>query len=534
MSHSVRNQVSAVAALAIGMMGASIFAQQPQPGQPIYAYAGDGLTLNVLRLDEAGGTLAGEIVSGNNVYPFTAQITEADGTEAIRGSFVVNGTPFPFNARQNDDESVTFSTGAKTYRLLPRNPNPPVNPPQPPGPVPQPPPVNPPQPPQPPASDPNVDNPLNPRPPVPPVQQDPNNPLNVGPGPAPVNPPPRTNVAPAGAPETLALRRAEFPDVNMGNVVAYTIMVPQDWKTEGRIEWSQNATPFPQQILNVTTPEGGLLFRNPMMYFSYVEANPIPGMPNIPPQGTPLPADIGQWYVQLAEQTHSANPNREFHNIRLVSNRRDNAAEQAYREAGRQMGANTQNDDYRIHHLVLSYDRNGVPYREELTLMHNIFQPYANQNIRSVDWQAQVQYSVAAPVAVFDKLGPQLRAAYSTYMPTPKWFTQSQLLLMDLSQQRIRDFAAAIRDRAAIYDQISQSQVDTFNKRMASMDKDQNQRVNSIYEVDDFRDTDGSMVKLSFHYKHTYSNGKGGYIQTNSTLNKPGSEYTEIFPHQFR
>ncbi len=533
MLFSVRNWLSAVA-LVILLGGSPVVAQNnPGTAQPLFTYTGDGLSLVVLTYSEDEGTLTGQVRQGASVYPFTAK---TDDSGDIKGSFIVNGNSFPFQSRENEDDTVTFSTGSKTYKLkpvVPELPKPPVTPSEPLHEVPPPSPAEP-------------NNPLNPvNPPItppapPPASSDPGNPLNAPvtpvPIPAPDNPlnvpanpaPGRANTA--AMPEVMKLKRVEFRDVNMGGVVAYTMIIPQSWKADGRIEWSVGNTPYPQPHIQISSPEGGQLNLVPFLSFMYTEANPIPGFAPLPPSGMPVPADIAQWYLTniLSKQRTDAV------NIRLVSDKRDTKMEETMRRMSREMGVNDQGNDERIHVMIFSYDKAGVAYREEVRIMYTIMPPYSNQNIRSESWSLMTNLILAAPEQQFDKLYPQFLAAYNTYLATPKWFTQSQLMLMELAQNRIRDFANAMREAAARYDQISQQQQATFNQKMASGEKDQTTRINSVYEVDDYRDVDGSLVKLSFHYKHTYSDGKGNIVQTNDSLQRPGSEYTEIGPHKFK
>jgi hypothetical protein len=64
---------------------------------------------------------------------------------------------------------------------------------------------------------------------------------------------------------------------------------------------------------------------------------------------------------------------------------------------------------------------------------------------------------------------------------------------------------------------------------MSAGDKAQRQRVNSIYETDDFRDTNGQTVNLPMHYRHVFSDGNGNYVLSNSS-DRPTGNWSEIQP----
>ena len=87
-----------------------------------------------------------------------------------------------------------------------------------------------------------------------------------------------------------------------------------------------------------------------------------------------------------------------------------------------------------------------------------------------------------------------------------------------------------IARRGRQYDQMSTDSFNAWRESVSPSDTAQNDRINSIYEVQDFRDADGLAVKLPIHYQNYYSDGKGNYLMTNSTLVEPGSEWTPIEP----
>ncbi|MEO7724964.1 MAG: hypothetical protein ABIU29_09835 [Chthoniobacterales bacterium] len=112
----------------------------------------------------------------------------------------------------------------------------------------------------------------------------------------------------------------------------------------------------------------------------------------------------------------------------------------------------------------------------------------------------------------------------------PQWFTQQQLLLMEITKQNHIIGMEEIRRRGQYYDQLSDASFAAWKKSQASSDRQQNVRINRIQEGDDFRDSNGLRVKLPIHYKNYYGDGRGNYLMTNSTLDKPDSSWTELEP----
>jgi hypothetical protein len=131
-----------------------------------------------------------------------------------------------------------------------------------------------------------------------------------------------------------------------------------------------------------------------------------------------------------------------------------------------------------------------------------------------------------------------LYAAAGGVRPTPQWFVQSQALLAELSRMRADARWAAIRERGRqINQRFSDDEYRRYKEKMASSsssdatgDAAQRDRINTIYETDDFRDTTGGIVNLPMHYQHVYSDGKGNYVLTNDSGNKPGELWNAISP----
>jgi len=459
--------------------------------------SGDGVTLVIREMQGQG--ISGDIQINGKTYPFSAKIEEAGDSEIVRGT-INAGQGVAFISRQDENSEATLLTiDQKTYRLMPSDQMPAPLKPAPPPPAPQPTPV------KPDAPDAGNEKPFNP----------------WGGGDA---KPPADDAKPpaAAAPTSQKLRLHKFHDVSMGGVVSHTVLLPEGWVAEGYVEWSTYPTPYPQQKMRIISPMKGRVSYVPLYPMMYTESKPIQGFPQMPAQGTPPPRDIAQWLVWFLTQNNAG-----ISDMRVTEDRRDAAAEAAELQSARAM--NTQgSSNTEIHVITLSYTQDHERFREEVMLAYNILPPIDNQNIHSDTWTVSIFYMLAAPDAIFDSHKPELVAVANTLRQTANWFTQVQLTLMELAQLRTEQFAEAIKRRAQMYDSMTKDQEAAFDKRMDDIDHQRNSDNNRIYEKTDYRDTDGSKVKLPSHYHHVWTDGNGNYVMSNNSQQKPGETWTEI------
>lgn len=154
---------------------------------------------------------------------------------------------------------------------------------------------------------------------------------------------------------------------------------------------------------------------------------------------------------------------------------------------------------------------NGVPFTEELHLTYSVSHIPPNQWVDTTTWMVFVDSNVRAPSARFEEMKPLLYASADSLRTVPQWFTQQQLLLTEITKQNHIIGMEEIRRRGQFYDQLSDASFTAWKKSQASTDRQQNSRINSIYEVEDFRDANGLPVKLPIHYKNYYGDGRGNY-----------------------
>ncbi len=473
-------------------------------------FSGDGLTIVVKTMDDDTGNVTGDLVKGDKTFPFTGQIQEENTGEAVTGSFVAEGEKFPFTSRvDRETGDIFFSTGAKTYRLRPEarkpKPNNPLE-----------------------AGDDSKDNPLNDDGPVQPNPLDEEKPAAPNPmdeGAESNRPPARVEQAPANNDEALRLKLVKFNDINMG-VPAYTMLIPPDWKATGHIEWGPAENPFPQTRVRVEGPDGSAIAYIPMLHMTHAVFKPVAGMPPLPEIGVPPPQDVGDFIVQHMQQ-HS----KGVSNVRLVESKRNEAAERALEEQARAGGFANRDIKPTIHTVTVAYDKNNRAMREQMVVSYARYADFDDMNSRSQSWSMGFFSIIAAPEDRFEATKATLYRISGTFRAIPNWWVQQFEARQLIQNQRHIDAMAEIKRRGEFYSSMSDMQYEGFKKQMASMDKAQKDRVDTIYERQDYRDVDGKSVNLTFHYKHVYSDGSGNYVLTNNSLYRPkDGNYKEIEP----
>ena len=473
-------------------------------------YAGDGLTLTVKQMNEETGVVGGDIHRGDATFPFTGQIQEENTGEAVAGTFVADGHTFEFTSSLTPQNTIVFKTGGKTYTLkqvVKEKPKAAGNPLEEANST-----KNPIE-----ATD-RPKNPLEVNPdPTPPVSDNPLSPVrNDNPGP---NPAPNSV---AGQPEEIRLKLVKFNDINMGGLPAYTMLIPSDWKAKGHIEWGPAANPFPQSKISISSPDGCGIAFIPSLTLEYVESKPMPFV-TPPPAGTPAPQRPGDFLVELFRK------NTKLTNVRLIDDKRDLPAEQALERMNRGSPLAGNGVRTQLHIVTIGYDHENVRMREQIVLMYARYPDTNNENIYGQLWSIFTMVSVAAPEAKFEEKSKFLYALAGTYRAIPNWWVQQFEARQRIQNQRHVDAMAEIKHRGEFYSQMSDAQFATYKQNSAASDVAQKQRIDGIYERQDYKDVDGSNVNLTFHYKHVYSDGSGNFVLTNNSLNKPNDgNYREI------
>jgi hypothetical protein len=300
---------------------------------------------------------------------------------------------------------------------------------------------------------------------------------------------------------------------------AYTVLLPANWLARGKIEWQPvGEVPFPQQIIEINSPQKGRISFEPPVTFNYMEG---PGMPS---QGVPPPANFPQWLAQAVGQT-----NPKVRNVKLISSRRDAKAEAFMKKLERTTGGSG-GMEREVYVIVMDYDEEKTRRRIELNVTYVRFAPYFSQNLNSQMWNVAPAGSISAPVNQFAAQRQSLLNVANTLRPTPQWHIQSQSVIAEMSRRRAANNWELIKERGRRIGQVTDADYAKYKKDMSRSDAAQRTRINGIYETDDFKDTNGNIVNLPMHYQHVFSDGKGNYVLSNNSGDKPGSQWKPIKP----
>jgi hypothetical protein len=208
----------------------------------------------------------------------------------------------------------------------------------------------------------------------------------------------------------------------------------------------------------------------------------------------------------------------------LVAQERDEAmlsmAAQVRRATGANLPAGFQEDARRV---VISYEKNGLALRDEIRAMISVHPALKTEQSRMTLWNLNIASVMTAPADSFERDRPLLYALGNSARPTPQWSARSSDVIMEAIHHQGKVGLERIRERARMFDKLSDDQIAAYRARTDVGDAAQRQRINSIYEVEGFKEPGGSTVNLPIHYQHAYGDGNGNYVLSNRKLDSPGS-----------
>lgn len=453
--------------------------------EPVHSYSGDGWLLTVVSMDEETGEVSGEISFADRKAAYRGTIFERGGQESASCVYLLDDDQYRFEVDIHADDTLTLNINGGFHRLFPGAGAAGGAPGS--------------------ASEGQAQE----------MSPNPSEPSHRSAA--------SVETGAASLPEQLALKMVSFPDVTMGGVPAYTMLIPQEWKSEGYIEWSTSEPVYPHPRVRVTGPDLVKISFVPTMSFLYSEADAVPGFPKPPVVGIPAPSHVGNW---LVEHIRENSPHKD---VRLISDVRDGQAEASLAEVQRQLGdTRNQNASNTSHVVTYAYTADGQEILEETRLIYTRFPEERIQNMRSQVWMIYVTSLVSSRADRFEHYRPMLLGYAASFKSTPKWWNQMMQLRRQIFNAYAGQVAAAIAERGRHYDQISSEQYRAW-KQQTSDDRSHRRHIQSIYEVQDYQDSNGGTVELPIHYKHVFSDGGGNYILSNR-YNPPGGPYREIQP----
>lgn len=332
----------------------------------------------------------------------------------------------------------------------------------------------------------------------------------------------------AALPKSLRLKQVEFRDVNMGNMVAYTQLVPKGWKAEGQVQWSGGPTPHPQRKIEIKAPNGVEVQYIPAMKFEYIELSPQfvaqarqfgQQLPRMPQPNLPPPQDVGAWLADvLMKASH------EVTNARVVHSRRDHDREQVLLQM---LGPNS---GCTSHQIQIAYDKNGEPFLTDVTLMLQVLPLSAFSAGRAVNWAIYIDHAAAYPEALYETFRPVALTVIGSQRSTPQWFAAKTRTLSQLSQQRHANAMKLIEQNGRARARATDQQMASWRKQQSANDRMHKKFVNSIHDTSDYALPSGGSVNLPSAYNHVYRTRGGDYLLSETHLNSAG--LTKLSPQR--
>ncbi len=260
----------------------------------------------------------------------------------------------------------------------------------------------------------------------------------------------------------------------------------------------------------------------PTAFFDYLDA---PGLGRR--EGEPVPQRFPEWLAGAV-----ARYNKAVTNVKLVSSRRNEKLEQMKAEMDRATGTLVSPETrFEVWEICLEYDEAGVRRREESLLTFSTYAPGRGLNgFFSQTWLISYGPIVSAPAETYAAQREMLFQVAGTFRQTVRWFTLSQQIIAENSRRRADQVWENIKHRGEQIKnmQVTKADQDAYGRGVGS-DEAQRQRVQGIYETEDYKDADGNLVVLPIHGKYKFSDGQGNYVITNQNQ-KPGESWQEIAP----
>ncbi len=348
----------------------------------------------------------------------------------------------------------------------------------------------------------------------------------------------KRSAARAVVPAQITLKRVEIRDAQMGDCISHTMYIPEGWNFEGKTEWSEGVIIYPQQIIEVRSPEGYSVRFQPALHLGYSEMDPNfilqlkqTGLWN--PQihqetsGIKPPDDIGEFLVGYMTRN-----NKTISNVRLVDQKRDRDAEDASRKAN----PAAQVDGAEMHIVNIEYQRDGKLIREEINLIYAKGEPQRGPT--GTLWQYSIVPSiiVAAPPGDFAAVRPLLYSIANSLSATPQWYYASQQVLSEIqaarhaqNMQNIHNWGEAILKAGRENSKLSDARLKEWMKNQKSDDERQRDRVRHIYDIYTHTTADGSKVGVPLGHDHLYKTNDGRFIASRQAIpNNPNLTPVEM------
>lgn len=453
------------------------------------SFVGDGLSLTLNR--STGTAHSGELIFNGDRFPVSGQ---SQGNQ-LNGTFrTADGSAFEFRATLSGD-SLTLETGGTRYSLTgePRTAS---------------------------------GNPL--------AKQAPPNQSQT---------PIKTDGAklPSGA---TIFKEHQITDPGMNNIVASTVLVPEDWTVEGGLNRpSAQLYSIPVMVdIKFTAPDGRQAHFFPSLVFDFDHNQPGQVLqPTM--QGNlymPMPESPGAWLMEMSRM----NPDPKISDLKLVLEedipeltealRKQNQFLYQQIEQTNQMGMQTglmSHFDTQATKIVITYQQDGHTYEESMMIMWNYMVSAWQGQVTSGIWSITSMLSLRGAVGEDYLNDPELIAILGSVRINPAWQAEMDKYWQELARirhkgnmDRMNASAAAHQKRMNTLNETSDIIMSGWKSRNESMDRIQAKTVDSIHEQTPYATPTGETVKLPSFYDNVYTDGNGRYILNNDALYEPNTD----------
>jgi len=353
---------------------------------------------------------------------------------------------------------------------------------------------------------------------------------------------------------TIALRRHQILDQQMGGAVSHTMLVPDGWKLDAAPFWTGDPGTLVEFRGTVVGTQGEELTFAPSVVAAFSDnpqivqnLGPIqngrfasgavfaaaPSGPGQAVERVILPArrpgarNIEVLHTEPIEEVNKM--------LQTIMEPLLQQTEQMNRQS-QQMGSGTYVRHWFVaERVIVSYEENGQRYHEEF----HISQMGSSMSISGMgfmpdsmtqDWRVLPHRSARAKAGTLEKTMPLFTSIASSVQETPRWHNAVQQIRMDIARAQHQDRMAQIRamgqaasNAAKTYSEISDMRHESWKKQQASDNRSHRAFVNSIGGVDDYRLPDGGTVSLSSHYNHVFTDGQDRYLFSNNPTFQPNS-----------
>ncbi|HEX8339340.1 MAG TPA: hypothetical protein VF624_00380 [Tepidisphaeraceae bacterium] len=338
----------------------------------------------------------------------------------------------------------------------------------------------------------------------------------------------------------VVLKLKTFNDPLSGGMPSHTVLVPDGWTAEGGAWWAGPALfkILPSQDIKLIAPDGRMVHIGPSL--GAVDYRPSPMAQQQYNARRPaeksaeggqlvlyMPDNLAQWKQFLLEKAFLASfpaaQKMRIDNVTVLPE--FTAALQKQLEPLRQMQAETDRMgqmsglpsrstcDGAVMAAKCLYELDGKKW-EHLIVFGTTYFASDSQLGRQIFWGIEPSVSYRAPLGQLDTNMPLMLAIANSARPTPQWAKMKA----DHAAAMQRIDAKGAADRANIIARTARetNQIinDGYNARQASQDRNHEQFIKYIRDVDDFAvpGGGGATVQLPSNYSRVYGTSDGQYL----------------------